>query len=124
MRLFTEKNGCSIGVVPEEKLFAFSQKIIYMLAVSIAVTMVIGLVGSILVSHHLAKPVLKLSEEVEEAQKTRSNSISLSKTGIRELDQFAGAITQLSQDIVHTSTKIFADHGYGQCRARRLRNPF
>ena len=95
-----------IGVVPEEKLFAFSQKIIYMLAVSIAVTMVIGLVGSILVSHHLAKPVLKLSEEVEEAQKTRSDSISLSKTGIRELDQFAGAITQLSQDIVHTSTKF------------------
>ena len=42
------------------------------------------------------RPVKKLSDEVEEAQKNNSTSLRFSDTGIRELDQFAGAITQMN----------------------------
>lgn len=48
----------------------------------------------------------KLSSEVEEAQKNNSTSLKFSNTGIRELDQFAGAITQLNKDMVTVSTKF------------------
>lgn len=42
----------------------------------------------------------------EEAQKNNSTSLRFSDTGIRELDQFAGAITQMNQDMLTISTKF------------------
>lgn len=66
----------------------------------------VGVLSSLIVSLRLARPVRKLSSEVEEAQKNNSTSLKFSNTGIRELDQFAGAIMQLNKDMVTVSTKF------------------
>ena len=73
---------------------------------AIVLTLFVGLVSSLITSRLLAHPVSQLSAEVAVAQKNREKLPTLSRTGIRELDQFSQAITQLSQDILTTSTKF------------------
>lgn len=88
------------------QLFSFSGHVIKVLSMTILLTLLVGILSSLIVSLSLARPVKKLSDEVEEAQKNNSTSLRFSNTGIRELDQFAGAITQMNQDMLTISTKF------------------
>ena len=88
------------------QLFSFSGHVIKVLSMTILLTLLVGILSSMIVSLSLARPVKKLSDEVEEAQKNNSTSLRFSDTGIRELDQFAGAITQMNQDMLTISTKF------------------
>jgi len=87
------------------QLFSFSGHVIKV-SMTILLTLLVGILSSLIVSLSLARPVKKLSDEVEEAQKNNSTSLRFSDTGIRELDQFAGAITQMNQDMLTISTKF------------------
>ena len=73
---------------------------------TIFATLLFGLLSSFIVSHRLAKPVASLSDEVEAAQQNQGSIPNLSETGIRELDKFSTAITGLSREVLHTSTKF------------------
>ena len=73
---------------------------------TIFATLLFGLLSSFIVSRRLAKPVARLSDEVEAAQQTQESIPNLSETGIRELDKFSTAITGLSREVLHTSTKF------------------
>lgn len=88
------------------QLFSFSGHVIKVLSMTILLTLLVGILSSLIVSLSLARSVKKLSDEVEEAQKNNSTSLRFSDTGIRELDQFAGAITQMNQDMLTISTKF------------------
>lgn len=88
------------------QLFSFSGHVIKVLSMTILLTLLVGILSSLIVSLSLARPVKKLSDEVEEAQKNNSTSLRFSDTGIRELDQFAGAIMQMNQDMLTISTKF------------------
>ena len=88
------------------QLFSFSGHVIKVLSMTILLTLLVGILSSLIVSLSLARPVKKLSDEVEEAQKNNGTSLRFSDTGIRELDQFAGAITQMNQDMLTISTKF------------------
>ena len=88
------------------QLFSFSGHVIKVLSMTILLTLLVGILSSLIVSLSLARSVKKLSDEVEEAQKNNSTSLRFSNTGIRELDQFAGAITQMNQDMLTISTKF------------------
>ena len=88
------------------QLFSFSGHVIKVLSMTILLTLLVGILSSLIVSLSLARPVKKLSDEVEEAQKNNSTSLRFSDTGIRELDQFARAITQMNQDMLTISTKF------------------
>lgn len=73
---------------------------------TIFATLLFGLLSSFIVSRRLAKPVARLSDEVEAAQQNQESIPNLSETGIRELDKFSTAITGLSREVLHTSTKF------------------
>lgn len=73
---------------------------------TIFATLLFGLLSSFIVSRRLAKPVASLSDEVEAAQQNQESIPNLSETGIRELDKFSTAITGLSREVLHTSTKF------------------
>lgn len=103
---FSSEQWILIGTVSTRTLFAFSDHMLRLLVLSIVLTFAVGLVCSLAVSRHLAKPITKLSAEVALAQADRSTIPSLSRTGIREVDQFSDAITQLSRDVLTTSTKF------------------
>lgn len=103
---FFDEQWVLIGTVEMGQLFSFSGHVIKVLSMTILLTLLVGILSSLIVSLSLARPVKKLSDEVEEAQKNNSTSLRFSDTGIRELDQFARAITQMNQDMLTISTKF------------------
>lgn len=94
-----------VGISSKESLFAFSRQIQALLVFSVVMTFAIGLVGILLVSYRLSRPIRRLSVEVEKAQKT-NNLPELSPTGIREIDQFASSISYLGREVVEASTRF------------------
>ena len=103
---FSGEQWVLVGTVPSDTLYAFAQRVQNILFLTILMTLVVGLVSSWLASRRLAQPVAKLSAEVAEAKKSAADIPHLSTTGIMELDQFAAAITQLSKDVLDSSTRF------------------
>ncbi len=103
---FSDEQWLLIGTVEENNLFAFSNHVLFLLKLTVLLTVFVGLISSYITSRRLSKPVSRLSEEVEAAQSVRNAIPHLSRSGIRELDQFSEAITQLSRDVLNSSTKF------------------
>lgn len=103
---FSNEHWLLLGIVPNSTLYKISNDMQSLLLVAIVLTLGVGLVCSYLVSRGLAHPIRQLSDEVAAIQDKRTEIPKLSRTGIREIDGFSTAITQLSQDILDTSTKF------------------
>lgn len=94
-----------VGFAKEDDLYAFAIQVQRMLTVSFLGTILIGLVGILLVSYKLSKPIHMLSGEVEKAKQT-GVQLSLPSTGIREIDQFSSAITEMQQEVTDSATRF------------------
>ena len=103
---FSNEHWLLLGIVPNSTLYKISNDMQSLLLVAVVLTLGVGLVCSYLVSRGLAHPIRQLSDEVAAIQDKRTAIPKLSRTGIREIDGFSTAITQLSQDILDTSTKF------------------
>lgn len=103
---FSNEHWLLLGMVPNSTLYKISNDMQSLLLVAVVLTLGVGLVCSYLVSRGLAHPIRQLSDEVAAIQDKRTEIPKLSRTGIREIDGFSTAITQLSQDILDTSTKF------------------
>ena len=103
---FSGEHWLLVGSVPAVQLFAFAQRLQQLFSFIILITLVVGFVCSWLISRRLARPVAKLSAEVAAAEAGSSAIPHLSATGIRELDQFSSAFTQLSKDVLDSSTRF------------------
>ena len=103
---FSGEQWLLIGTVENRNLFLFAGKILRMILLMVLLMLLVGAACSVFISAHLARPISLLSEEVAEAQKNRSTIPELSRTGIRELDQFSAAFTRLSRDVLESSTKF------------------
>lgn len=95
---FADETWLVVGTVGKTELFAFADQVRSLLALAVFATAVVGLLCSVVVSRQLAKPVAQLSAELAAAEEHHGSIPDFSRTGIRELDQFASAITQLSED--------------------------
>ena len=82
----------------QNDLYLFSHSVRNLLVMAALLTAVVGLGCSVAVARQLAKPVAQLSNELARAQKNHVSVPEFSRTGIRELDQFASAIVQLSRE--------------------------
>ena len=103
---FSGEHWLLVGSVPAGQLFAFAQRLQQLFSFIILITLAVGFVCSWLISRRLARPVAKLSAEVAAAEADSSAIPHLSATGIRELDQFSSAFTQLSKDVLDSSTRF------------------
>lgn len=103
---FSGKHWLLVGSVPAVQLFAFAQRLKQLFSFIMLITLAVGFVCSWLISGRLARPVAKLSAEVAAAEADSSAIPHLSATGIRELDQFSSAFTQLSKDVLDSSTRF------------------
>ncbi len=93
------------GAMEQSVLLAFSNGVRVVLLVTILVTLVLSICGSLLVSVRLAMPIDQLYREVVDAQEKKTFP-RLSRTGIREVDRFAETITELNKELVTNSTKF------------------
>ena len=104
---FSDKQWLLMGMVSEQRLFAFSNHVVRLLMLCVLLTTLAGLASSILAARRLARPVSRLSKKLLSPAQTNRRSIpAMPSTGIRELDQFSAAITQLSRDVLDRSTKF------------------
>lgn len=103
---FSDEQWLLLGIVQDKNLYAFTDHVMLLLKLTILATLLFGLLSSFIVSRRLAKPVSRLSDEVEAVQHSQDIIPNLSETGIRELDQFSTAITGLSREVLNTSTKF------------------
>lgn len=87
-----------IGTVAQNDLYRFSNSVRSLLVMAALLAAVVGLVCSVVVARQLAKPVAQLSKELALAKNDHVSVPEFSRTGIRELDQFASAIVQLSRE--------------------------
>ena len=97
---FSNEHWVLVGAVNADALFSFSDSINHILIAAIAATIAVGLLASYIASRTLAKPVAQLSQELAAAQSQNGKDRvpEFSRTGIRELDQLAAAITQLTRE--------------------------
>ena len=80
------------------QLFSFSGHVIKVLSMTILLTLLVGILSSLIVSLSLARPVKKLSDEVEEAQKNNTDE----------------------PGHAYHIYEILKDHGNGKCRTWRF----
>lgn len=95
---FSKEGWMLVGTVSKKDLYHFSDTVRNLLILAVGMTVAVGLVCSVVVASQLAKPVAQLSEELANAQKNHGTIPEFSRTGIRELDQFAAAIAKLSRE--------------------------
>ena len=93
------------GTMEQSVLLAFSDRVRELLLATIVVTLVLSVLGSLLVSARLARPINHLYREVIDAQEKKTFP-HLSRTAIREVDRFAETITELNKELVTNSTKF------------------
>ena len=95
---FSQEGWVLIGTVAKKDLYYFADTVRNLLVLAVCLTILVGLLCSVVVAGQLAKPVAQLSAELANAQKNHGSIPDFSRTGIRELDQFAAAIAKLSRE--------------------------
>ena len=85
---FSDEQWLLVGIVQDKNLYVFTNHVMLLVKLTIFATLLFGLLSSFIVSRRLAKPVARLSDEVEAAQQNQESIPNLSETGIRELDKF------------------------------------
>ena len=103
---FFHEKWALVGTVEGKYLFAFSNHMMILMCLAILLILAFGMISSLFISRYLSAPIARLSWEVAVAQKNPTAMPEFSTTNIRELDHFATAVTQLSQDVINTSTKF------------------
>ena len=103
---FSGDHWCLVGMVPTANLSAFSDRVQQLLFLTVLLTLIAGFLASFLVSERMSKPVHQLSAAVAKAQENAVAMPQLPTTGIMEVDQFASAITHLSEDVLASSTRF------------------
>jgi len=102
---FSNQQWQLISLVEYGHLYAFSRHALFSQMIMMIIVSIALLIGILFVSHKISYSISKLSKEV--ASKRHLGQIPvLLPTGIQEIDEFSNAITELSQEVLETSTKF------------------
>lgn len=121
---FSSEQWLLIGAVEFGQLFSFSNHVILLLGLNIFLMLIVGLICSLICSPQASTsniPPFRGSGCCTEEPEHDPEPLSDRHPG-------TGSVLNCDHDpepgYSDDLDKIFADHGYGQCRTRRLRNPF
>ena len=96
---FDHQEWVLLGLMPQATLHRFSDQALGMIGVAALFMLLLGFLGSIAVGYRMSSPLRHLSREVAQAELEGSEVIELSRTGIAELNQLTGAISELSSSV-------------------------
>lgn len=89
------------GVVQKHHMQAFADDLIRDVAVAVSITLLIGVLVSFLISYLLQRPISQIARELAAADPKRT--LTLSPTGIREIDAISDSAMKLSRDVLENS---------------------
>lgn len=101
---FSDQKWILTGIVREEDLFVFSNSVQKALMRGIFETLLAGIVGGILISIYISKPVAELTASVRKMKPF--NSSLFPRTGIREIDLMAEELEHLNQETLYTAERF------------------
>lgn len=99
----SEQWGLS-GAVKERDLTEFSRHILSYIILAIFLTVLIGVVGCIIVSIMISRPVYRVSRYMQLMD--GKGQIALPRTNIYEFDLLAASVENLSRDVIDSATKF------------------
>lgn len=101
---FSEDEWVLVGVVPVKLLMAFVDQITISAVIALLVTLALSGIGSVLISYLIQRPIAKLSKEIKEKDTTKA--ITISDTGIKEIDEITDKLEKLSQNVIEGGRKF------------------
>ncbi|MBR0164899.1 MAG: bifunctional diguanylate cyclase/phosphodiesterase [Lachnospiraceae bacterium] len=96
----SESHWYLAGSVRSTVMYQYSTQIVRTILLTMLLMVLTGIIGSLIISRHISGSIKRLSDEVANAQKEKLEIPHLSVTGISEIDNFAGAITAMSRDMM------------------------
>lgn len=101
---FSDQKWALIGIVPENRLLVFSNRIIKTLIWAVMLTLFIGIIGAIITSLTISKPVIRLIQNVTSMKP--SEEMKFIQTGIQEVDLLSQSIKNMNEEIVDTARRF------------------
>lgn len=95
-----------VGIVGMNEMFSFANEMTTVFFLVLLLTLLVGVVSVITVSHRLTKPISGLVAEVQAARSEEQDEAVFTDTGIEEIDRLSASFRELMQETVDTSTKF------------------
>lgn len=90
--------------IPYKTMNHFADRMLFVMAVSIVLTLLIGILGSLVISVFLQKPIRNLASEIRANKATEK--LELKETGILEIDQMSEALEDLSDRLLQEQQNL------------------
>lgn len=90
--------------IPYKTMNRFANRMIFVMAVSIVLTLLIGILGSLVISVFLQRPIRNLASEIRANKATEK--LELKETGILEIDQMSEALEDLSDRLLQEQQNL------------------
>lgn len=101
---FSEQKWVLTGIIQEKNLFVFSDNVKTALMRGILETLLAGVLGGILISIYISRPVAVLTKSVRKMKPL--SRIAFPKTGIKEIDLVADELEHLNQETLYTAERF------------------
>ena len=90
--------------IPYKTMNHFADRMLFVMAVSIVLTLLIGILGSLVISVFLQRPIRNLAAEIRANKATEK--LELKETGILEIDQMSEALEDLSDRLLQEQQNL------------------
>ena len=90
--------------IPYKTMNYFADRMLFVMAVSIVLTLLIGILGSLVISVFLQRPIRNLASEIRANKATEK--LELKETGILEIDQMSEALEDLSDRLLQEQQNL------------------
>lgn len=101
---FSDQKWVLTGIIQEKNLFVFSDNVKTALMRGILETLLAGVLGGILISIYISRPVAVLTKSVRKMKPL--SRIAFPKTGIKEIDLVADELEHLNQETLYTAERF------------------
>ena len=103
---FAEEEWSLIGLVPRDNLLEFTLALQRILLWSFLASLALGMACGFAGSYHVTRPIVDLARRVRANRP--GSAASLGKTGLREIDELAGAIKEANRRLLDSTVKMSA----------------
>jgi uncharacterized protein YqgV (UPF0045/DUF77 family) len=88
----------------EDYLLSYVNRIIQILWISLAMSIVVGSIGGILSSYELSKPIVKMVKKI--AGSKNRKQLKLELTGLSELDELLSVISEANEEVLESASRL------------------
>lgn len=101
---FEEEHWYLVGIMGEDYLLSYANRIKQILWVSLIIALILGGIGASFISLRITKPIVKLASQVNDSNQLRA--LNLEPTGFHELDELSKAIELANKRTLESASRL------------------